>query len=164
MKDRNGNDLENDQIKGPRPEKQKTKGGDIEPNEFTTPSFSLRSRTSASSLPHYYDSEPSSQPPNYAKSPSPSKISRTLKPAPPQAGASAASIAAVLGVSSLDEVYALEKQKEKRSFVRRAKDFVTGKGWVPPVDGPPDAGSSADWNYYGSRVDYRMNKERVLRR
>ncbi|KAF2105904.1 hypothetical protein BDV96DRAFT_354211 [Lophiotrema nucula] len=134
---------------------------------------SLRCRNSSSSadLPGYYDSEPSSQPPGYNKdtirSPYSSQHTRrpsqNPRPQPDTAGASAASIAAILGASSMAEVHAKDKESRvKRSFGKRLKDFFTGEGWNQ--DGGPDKSSSADLNYFGYRLDGRENQQRVLRR
>jgi hypothetical protein len=148
----------------PGPKKQETKANDDMAESSTMPVHRQR-RSSDVSLPAYYDSEPSSQPPNYAKSPSPTRSTRSSRPVEPQqAGAPASAIAAVLGVASLDEVYAMEKKKDPRSFSQRVKDHFFGKGYFPRGEQPRNSESSSEWNYWGARLDGRENKERALRR
>lgn len=99
-------------------------------------------------LPVYYNSEPSSQPPQYHPS-NTTRPTRLQTPARPQpqhkgSGASAATIAAIMGPP-------LPESKEKKPLRERWRDW---KERNLKSDGSPqdDYGSSNQWNVQGVGV------------
>jgi len=115
------------------------------------------------SLPRYYDSEPSSLPPHYSKASStaPEAKRRSTQQQPQLAGASAASVAAMLASPSPEKF-------EKRSWRERWRELKSGLIHVSSGDVDnlyrPDNGSTAHWNAFGSRIDGGLTMKRNTKR
>ncbi|CAO2647571.1 Nn.00g084930.m01.CDS01 [Neocucurbitaria sp. VM-36] len=107
------------------------------------------SSTAVPDLPHYYDSEPSSQPPQYGKVSS-SGHARSQSASQQQSqssdnGASAATVAAVLASPS-----AHLEEKGKKSFRERWSDWKERNFKSDGYYG--DYGSSSTWNMQGVSI------------
>jgi hypothetical protein len=112
------------------------------------------------SLPQYYDAEPSKQPPQYHKPSTPNAKRKSTQQQPEFAGASAASVAAILASPSLDT----NERKEKKPWRERWKDFKERWNADDKSGYQVDYGSSANWNYFGARLDGRQTRGRSVRK
>lgn len=114
-------------------------------------------------LPRYYNSEPSGQPPHYHKATGTAQYAKrkSNQPEPQVAGASAASVAAMLAPPSTEKY-------EKRTWRERWKELKAGL--IQPNEGSrddlyrPDVGSTAHWNVFGSRIDGGITMKRNFKR
>jgi len=128
---------------------------DIEKSEKSAQSSNkastLTSTSTTAPLPRYYDSEPTSQPPQYPKSRSTTSPStRNTRPAAHTTGVSAASIAAVCAPLPADW-----NEKKKRTWSERRRYWKeAGK-----LD-RRDFGSRAELNYYGFEVPWGSGKRK----
>jgi hypothetical protein len=116
--------------------------------------------------PQYFNSEPSGQPPQYKQTPSqiskPSPVSKTnhRHSESQTAGASRASVAAVLAYPTVPDK---DEEKEKRSLRERWRDWR--QSWnIDEMGYQKDSGSEAKLNYFGARLDGGETKRRSLRR
>ncbi|KAF2686175.1 hypothetical protein K458DRAFT_298527, partial [Lentithecium fluviatile CBS 122367] len=108
------------------------------------------------SLPQYYDSEPSGQPPHYDKATSTAKR-RSAQQQPQFTGASAASVAAVLASPAPEKV-------KKRTWRERWRELKSNSRADDENFYQVDKSSSAHWNAWGARLDGGVTKMRVLKR
>lgn len=108
------------------------------------------------SPPRYYDSEPSSQPPRYGKDSmkSPPQRQSVHRPTQSTAGASAASVAAVLAAPSYDYK---KKDKTKKPWRERYRDWRAS--W--DTEYVPNSESRANLNVFGYRIDGRQNMQKA---
>ncbi|KAF2866831.1 hypothetical protein BDV95DRAFT_199432 [Massariosphaeria phaeospora] len=99
--------------------------------------------------PQYYDSEPSRQPPQYQRNGNSSN--HTVQNETQTAGASAASVAAVLGLPSTALRKQLdEERKMKRTWRDRWRQWTT----VGDTDYETSYESRPQWNVFGASLDW----------
>lgn len=133
----------------------------VEPKKSQLESELQSTTSTTESLPRYYDSEPSSLPPQYHKT-SNTAPSNKRQSAPQQqqfAGASASSVSAMLASPSLQD----HEQTSGRSWRQRWKDLK--RGYIINTGDQddlyrPDVGSTAHWNVFGARIDGGESKKR----
>jgi hypothetical protein len=115
-------------------------------------------------LPRYYDSEPSSQPPNYNKAASSGTTGTLHPPSRPQAqhtgsGALASTVAALLAPPE-------PKPKEKKPLRERWRDFKERNFLTDISDAEywdnTVRGSDSRWNVFGASVS-GYDRERIRR-
>jgi hypothetical protein len=120
--------------------------------------------TKKESHPHHHNSEPSSQPTHNHKASSTApdaKREPSRHHQPPQvAGMSAATVAAMLGPPTLDE---LEKRTWRQRWSECKSKFTKKPGHYDRLR-KADRGSAPHLNVFGSRVDGRVTMQRSYKK
>lgn len=104
--------------------------------------------------PIYYDSEPSSQPPKYNNTSSPSSTSATNPRQNHQHrnSAPAATVAAILACPSIDLDAERRANRKRKTIRERWRDFRARNFKEQYDDGGANGASSSEWNVLGAKL------------